>query len=165
MALLDQDTYLTERVEGQLQWLGRASKTNKQGFLRLRMVEIVLGTAITVFSPYAVKFEWGALAIALAGGGIAMASSVLALNRNQENWVRYRSLSEALKHEKYLYVTGTPPYDDPSKAFSGFVSTVEALMLEEQSGWAKLAAQDQGSAPAAAPPKPANHEPEVSGRV
>lgn len=164
MAPLDQDTYLAERVEGQLQWLGRASKTNKQGFLRLRMVEIVLGTAITVFSPYAVKFEWGALAIALAGGGIAMASSMLALNRNQENWVRYRSLNEAIKHEKYLYLTGTPPYDDPGRAFGSFVSSVEALMLEEQSGWAKLAAQAQGSTPVDAPPKPVAHDPDASGR-
>lgn len=152
MALLDQDTYVAERVEGQLTWLSRASKANKQGFLRLRMVEILLGTSITVFSPYASNFRWGALAIAVAGGGIAVASSVLALNRNQENWVRYRSLSEALKHEKYLYMTGTSPYADPDRAFGTFVSTVEALMLEEQSGWAKMAAQEQGGGAAASSP-------------
>lgn len=154
MALLDQDTYVAERVEGQLKWLSRASKVNKQAFLRLRMVEILLGTSITVFSPYAGKFAWGAVAIAMAGGGIAVASSVLALNRNQENWVRYRSLSEALKHEKYLYMTGTAPYADPDKGFGAFVSTVEALMLEEQSGWAKMAAQDTSGATATTSPVP-----------
>lgn len=137
MPVLDQDTYLSSRVDEQLGWLERASKANKQGFMRLRIFEIVLGTGITIFSPYASAVSWGPLAIALAGGGIALSGSLLALNRNQENWVRYRGLDEALKREKYLYLTRTPPYQDEATAFHTFVTTMEALMLEERMGWAK----------------------------
>jgi len=141
MTVLDQDTYLSSRVDDQLSWLGRASKGNKQAFFLLRIFEIVLGTSITIFSPYASTVSWGPLAIARAGGGIALSGSLLALNRNQENWVRYRSLNEALIREKYLYLTRTSPYQNEDTAFRCFVTAVEALLLEERTGWAKQISQ------------------------
>jgi hypothetical protein len=153
MPPLDQDEYLTSRVDGQLDWYSRTSKANKRGFLRLRIFEIALGTSITIFSPFAVNFrDWGALAIAVAGGGIAISGSLLALNRNQENWVRNRSLSEALKREKYLFLTRTPPYDDEEKAFTRFVMAAEALMADERAGWARQAAQPADASVSASPP-------------
>lgn len=153
MPPLDQDKYLTSRVDDQLDWYSRTSTANKRGFLRLRIFEIALGTSITIFSPFAVDFRpWGALAIAVAGGGIAVSGSLLALNRNQENWVRNRSLSEALKREKYLFLTRTPPYDDEEKAFTRFVMAAEALMADERAGWARQAAQPADASVSAAPP-------------
>jgi len=139
---MDQESYLSQRVDDQLNWLSKASKASKKGFMRLRILEILLGTAITVFSPYAGRFGWGPLAIAMAGGGIALSGSLLALNRNQENWVRYRSLNEALKREKLLFLTrATPAYQDDRQAFASFVIAVESLMSEERSGWARLISQ------------------------
>jgi hypothetical protein len=153
MPPLDQDKYLSSRVDEQLAWYSRTSRANKRGFLRLRIFEIALGTSITIFSPYAVKVgDLGALAIAVAGGGIALSGSLLALNRNQENWVRNRSLSEALKREKYLFLTGTAPYDDKEKAFARFVTAAEALMADERAGWARQAAQPADASVSAAPP-------------
>jgi hypothetical protein len=60
---------------------------------------------------------------------------VLALNRHQENWLRYRNLAEALKREKFLYLTAAPPYGDQAKAFHRFVSRAEALMGQESAVW------------------------------
>lgn len=152
MPALDRDTYLSSRVDEQLTWLSRASKTNKSRFLRLRIFEILLGTSITIFSPYAAGVSWGPLAIALAGGGIALSGSLLALNRNQENWVRYRSLAEALKREKYLFLTGSPPYDNEAKSFTSFVAATEALMIEERAGWARQIAQQADAGDPVSPP-------------
>ena len=153
MPALDRDTYLSSRVDDQLSWLSRASKTNKQRYLGLRIFEILLGTSITIFSPYAVRVSWGPLAIALAGGGIALSGSLLALNRNQENWVRYRSLSEALKREKYLFLTGSPPYDDDrEQSFTRYVAATEALMSGERAGWASLVSQKADAGAAGSPP-------------
>jgi hypothetical protein len=137
MPALDRDTYLSSRVDEQLSWLSRVSKINKRRYLGLRIFEILLGTSITIFSPYAARVSWGPLAIALAGGGIALSGSLLALNRNQENWVRYRSLNEALKREKYLFLTGSPPYDDEETSFTRFVASTEALMSGERASWAR----------------------------
>lgn len=141
MAGLDRDQYLSTRVEDQLTWLNKASKANKNGFLGLRILEILLGTSITIFSPHAANISWGPLAIALAGGGIALSGSLLALNRNQENWVRYRSLNEELTREKFLFLTGSPPYEDEETAFTSFVTATEALMIAERAGWARQIAQ------------------------
>jgi hypothetical protein len=141
MPVLDRDTYLTSRVDDQLRWLSHASKVNKRTFLSLRLFEIVLGTSITIISPYAASLPWGPSAIAMAGGGIALSGGWLALNRNQENWVRYRSLSESLKREKYLFLTGAPPYDVEQTSFATFVTTSEALMLDERAGWARQVSQ------------------------
>lgn len=154
MPAMDRDTYLSSRVDDQLSWLSRASKASKRGFLRLRIFEILLGTSITIFSPYAIRLAWGPFAIALAGGGIALTGSLLALNRSQENWVRYRSLGEALKREKYLFLTGAPPYDDEEKAFASFVTAAEALMIEERAGWARQISQ---VADAGVPASPSAH--------
>ncbi|MFN7899627.1 MAG: DUF4231 domain-containing protein [Synechococcaceae cyanobacterium] len=129
------ETYLQERLEEQISWLSQASQSNKRAFLRLRLLQILLGTAITIFSPFSTRFSWGALAVSLAGGAVAVAGSLMALQRHQENWLRYRSLAQALKHEKYLYLTDTPPYDAADSAFQRLVSTCEALMAAESNQW------------------------------
>lgn len=132
---LDAEAYLAERLNQQLAWLSQASRSNKRAFLRLRLLEILLGSGITIVSPFAAHWPWGSLAIALAGGGVAVSASVLALNRHQENWLRYRGLAEALKREKYLFLTGAPPYDQPSGAFQRLVGNAEALMGQESAVW------------------------------
>jgi hypothetical protein len=152
MPALDRDDYMSSRVDGQLTWLSRASKTNKRVFLSLRICEILLGTSITIFSPYAAKVSWAPLLIAMAGGGIALSGGWLALSRNQENWVRYRGLNETLKREKYLFLTGSPPYDKGEKSFTSFVTATEALMLEERGGWARQISQQADAGEAGFPP-------------
>jgi len=131
------DQYIEERVNGQLEWLSSASRSNKQQFFRLRILEILLGTSITILSPFARSLDWVPLLLALAGGGVAVSSSVLALNRNQENWIRYRSLTEHLKREKYLFLTGASPYDKEAEPYKAFVRIAEDLMLAERVAWTK----------------------------
>ncbi len=151
MPALDRDTYLSSRVDEQLNWLSRASRTNKRVFLSLRIFEILLGTSITIFSPYAARVAWAPLAIAVAGGGIALSGGWLALSRTQENWVRYRSLSESLKREKFLFLTGSPPYDRHQTSFPQFVTATEALMIEERGGWARQISQQAEPGEAVSP--------------
>ncbi len=135
MAALDSEAYLHDRLDDQLIWLSRASRRSKAAFRRLRLLEILLGTGITIFSPYAVKMPWGALAIALAGGGVAVSGSLLAMNRHQENWLRYRSLGEALKREKFLYLARAEPYANEPDAFPRLVINAESLLGQESSVW------------------------------
>ncbi len=138
MTMLDSDAYLHDRLNQQLSWLSKASRGNKRNFLQLRILEVLLGIGITIFSPFAMQWGWrGALALSLAGGGIAVSGSLLALNHHQENWLRYRGLAEALKRQKYLFLTGTCPYDDASTAFPRLVSTCESLLSVENNQWSQ----------------------------
>lgn len=147
MTVLDADAYLQDRLNQQLAWLSKASRANKRNFLHLRILEVLLGAGITIFSPFATRLGWGPLAIALAGAGITVTGSLLALNRHQENWLRYRGLAEALKREKYLFLTGTLPYDDPTTALPRLVTTCESLLSAENSYWSQQMSQ-QSEAPA-----------------
>lgn len=132
------DSYLDQRVEDQLRWLSRSSRRSKTTFIGLSLVEIFLGTAITLGSPFLGDNQWGRVLVAIAGGGIAVSGSILALTGSHENWIRYRSLAEQLKREKYLFTTETPPYDgEPVESFHKFVHRVESMMLEERGAWAR----------------------------
>jgi len=146
MAAINAETYLKDRLEEQLSWLSRASRANKRAFLRLRVLEILLGTGITIFSHFATQ-PWGTLAIAVAGGLVAISGSLLALNRHQENWLRYRSLAEALEREKYLFLTESAPYDDPGTAFHRLVNTSETMLGAESALWSRqMSEQGESSA-------------------
>lgn len=138
LASLDRDAYIEQRVDDQLRWLGQSSRRSKKVFVRLSIVEILLGTAITIGSPFIGESLWGRTLIAIAGGGVAVSGSLLALTRSQENWIRYRSLAEQLKCEKFLFTTGAPPYDgQPEQSFHHFVNQVESMMLEERGAWSR----------------------------
>lgn len=138
MTSLNPEAYLEQRVDDQLRWLSQSSKRNKRTFMSLAIFEVVLGTAITVAAPLIGTHPSGRTLIAIAGGGVAITSSVIALSRSQENWVRYRSLAEQIKREKFLYTTGTPPYNGvQEESFHDFVNQVESMMLEERGSWSR----------------------------
>jgi hypothetical protein len=153
---MDADTYLSQRVDDQLAWLGTNSRTNKAAFMRLRVVSIVLGALVTVLSPYANQAgplkDWIPPALQLAGVGVALTGALSALYRHQENWLRYRGLKEALEREKMLYLTGSLPAYRGPEAFHCFVRNVEDLMASERTTWARQTAPEGAQEPQ--PPGP-----------
>ena len=60
------------------------------------------------------------------------------LGQHHENWLEYRTTCESLKHEKYLFLTRTEPYDS-NAAFALLVRRVESLLSKENSAWARHA--------------------------
>ena len=65
---------------------------------------------------------------------VAILAGLIALFRFHENWISYRTTSESLKHEKYLYSTDTYPYNKEDK-FSILVNNVEQIISSENSVW------------------------------
>ena len=56
----------------------------------------------------------------------------------QEKWSEYRTTSETLKHEKYLYETKSGPYDNErTDNFKSFVVRIENLISKENSSWSQ----------------------------
>jgi hypothetical protein len=139
---MEPDTYLSERVDKQLSWLGSKSRASKAAFMRYRLIGILLGALITILSPYAGRDDsvlkvWIPPALQMAGVGVALSGALLALNQHQENWLRYRSLKEVMEREKMLYLTGsTEAYDSP-EGFHHFVRTMEDLMASERTSWSR----------------------------
>lgn len=133
------EDYLQTRVDDQIDWYDRKSINNQRQFKRLQLVAIIFGATIPLLTAISFR-EWETLirfVIALLGSAIAIVTGLVSLNRYQENWVKYRSCAEALRREKYHFLTRTGGYDDANTGL--LVNRCEAIMASEQSEWMKAA--------------------------
>jgi len=131
--MISPEDYIEQRLNDQVGWYDRKSNANQRWFKRLRFAEVVAAAIIPFLSGFA-----GALAIKIAIGAlgvvVAVIASLLALLHLQEHWFNYRATAEALKTEKFLFLTQTQPYDKED-AFHLLVQRVEALLSKENTGW------------------------------
>jgi hypothetical protein len=57
------------------------------------------------------------------------------MNQYHPNWITYRSTSEALKHEKYLYLAKAGPYAAAADAHVLLAERIESLVSQEHANW------------------------------
>jgi hypothetical protein len=133
---MNQDEYIQNRVDRQIDWYNRKSENNQQWFRLLRIVEIVAAAAIPLLAAYADTIAPIKLIVGGLGLLVAVIAGVLGVYQFQELWTGYRTICEALKQEKYLFLTKTPPYDqgDP---FPLFVQRIENTISKEHANWAQ----------------------------
>ncbi len=127
------EEYLKDRVEDQIVWYDRKSRSNKMWFIILQITTLVASASVPVFAIFSGDM-WARVIVAVLGSATAITTGVVSLYQFREHWIEYRTTAESLKHEKYLYQTGTDPYvgDD---AFSVLVERAEALVSQENTAW------------------------------
>jgi hypothetical protein len=129
-----------QRLEEQIAWYSRGSRRNKRHYLRIKVVQIVSAAAIPVLAatdlPTWVAGGLGALIVVL--------ESVQQLFQFHSNWTHYRSTSEALKHEKYLYLAHAGAYATAANPEALLAERVEGRVSQEHSAWASEQNQGQG---------------------
>lgn len=134
---MNQEEYLKERLDGQIDWYDRKSQWNQQWFKRLQVFQLVAAAAIPFMSGYmGPDTLWIKFSVGLVGVLIAASGAVIGLYKFQENWMEYRTTCESLRHEKYLFLTGTEPYD-AEKPFDLLVKRVESQISKENSNWSQ----------------------------
>ena len=132
------EEYLRDRLDDQINWYSQKSQWHQTWFKRLRVVEILFATSIPFLVSYItpetgiLKLIVGALSVV-----VALVSGLVTLYKFQENWIEYRTTAETLKHEKYLYLTQSAPYDG-DEPFRLLVERVEATISKENTNWAQL---------------------------
>lgn len=133
---MNEEEYISSRVENQIGWYDRKSQNAQCWFKWLRGSEIVAAAVIPLIAGFAKDPIPVTLIVSILGVLIAIISSIIGLNQYQENWTEYRTTCESLKHEKFLYLTKAEPYhkDEP---FLLFVQRVESLISKENSAWSK----------------------------
>ncbi len=145
--------YLTDRVDDQINWYDKKSSWNQRMFKLLQILQIIAAASIPILTGFITKDTEGMKhVVAGIGALIAIISGVLSLYKFQENWIQYRTVSESLKHQKYLFLTKTYPYNTDD-ATHVLVETVENLISQENSTWSKYTQQKgkQESNPKEAP--------------
>lgn len=149
------EEYIKSRLEDQITWYSKKSASNQRMYKRLQLITIIASSSIPFLTAYASEFYSIEIIVGLIGVSIAAITSVNGLYKYQENWIAYRSTSESLKHQKYLYLTGTEPYHD-EQAFNMLVQNVEMLISRENSTWSKQMDKPQQKNTVVAPAPVAN---------
>ncbi len=131
---MNEEQYLSQRVDDQIKWYSSKSRYNQNMHKRLGLLSIVTASLIPLLSGLSSEIPYSKWIIGILGIIIAVASGANALYKFHENWIAYRSTSEALEHEKLLYLTQTTPYDN-DKRFQTLVSRAENIMANENQNW------------------------------
>jgi Protein of unknown function (DUF4231) len=132
------------RLEDQISWYGRKSRSAQRTFKRIKVVEILAAAAIPFLAG--LTFRYDRLVTAGLGVLITILEGVLHLNQYQQNWTNYRSTCEALKHEKFVYLGNAGPYATAPNPHALLAERVESTVSQEHAQWASIqqqAAQQQ----------------------
>ena len=134
---MNEEEYLKKRLEDQINWYDTKAAWNQKWFKRLQAIAILAAACITFSSGYVSdELAWIKIAIGVLGLIVAAISAYLTLYRFQENWIEYRTTCESLKHEKFIYLTKTSPYEGDN-AFPLLVERVETLISKEHTNWSR----------------------------
>jgi uncharacterized protein DUF4231 len=129
-----------QRLEEQIRWYSHGSRRNKRWYMRIKVVQIVSAAAIPVLAatdlPTWVAGGLGALIVVL--------ESIQQLFQFHSNWTHYRSTSEALKHEKYLFLANAGSYATANDPAAMLAERVEGRVSQEHAAWASEQQQGAG---------------------
>lgn len=128
-----------ERLDDQIAWYDRKSRSARRWFKRIKIIEI-LGAALIPFLAV-LTFPREKLVTAALGVLITILEGLLHLNQYQQLWSDYRSTCEALKHEKYLYLGHAGPYANAENPHAMLAERIESLVSQEHAQWSGIQQQ------------------------
>jgi len=131
---MDQDEYVSERVDDQITYYDVQSKNSQKAFKILTSIQIISGALIPIISGFSKSIDYSEWITALLGLAVTCTTAFLALNKYQERWINYRTTCETLRHLKHLFITRSSPYKD-EESFDGFVNDIESVISKENSEW------------------------------
>ena len=86
-----------DRLEDQIDWYDRKSRSALRTFKRIKVVEILSAAAIPFLAG--LNYHYDKLVTGGLGVLITILEGLLHLNQYQQNWTNYRSTCEALRFE------------------------------------------------------------------
>jgi hypothetical protein len=128
------------RLEEQISWYSRGARRNKRWYLRIKVVQIVSAAVIPVLAATSLP-TWVAGGL---GALIVELESIQQLFQFHSNWTHYRSTSEALKHEKFLYLAHAGAYATAPHPEALLAERIENRVSQEHASWASEQNQGQG---------------------
>ena len=139
---MDEHTYFEERLESEIAWYEKKSKRNKQYYYLLRVIELISAALI----PFLINYLTGNTgllksAIETLSILVLITTGMISIFQFRELWTEYRTNAESLKHEKYLYLSSSNPYDREDK-FKLLVERVEKLISIEHSRWQDISSTE-----------------------
>ncbi|MGV8982827.1 DUF4231 domain-containing protein [Clostridium sp.] len=137
---MDIETYITDRLDNQIDWYSIKSTKNQTIYKILKISEMILASSITILAVFINNYPWLKIIIIIAGALIIIFTGIHGIYNFQENWVEYRSISEILKHEKYMFLTKAGIYNLPDDSLVGklLVERCESIISRENINWSEI---------------------------
>lgn len=130
------DDPIFDRLEDQIKWYDRKSRSAQHIYKRVKVVEIFAAAIIPLLAG--LDFPHDKLTTAGLGVLITVLEGILHLNQYQQLWSTYRSTCEALKHEKYVYLGKAGPYAGLADPHALLAERVEACVSQEHAQWSSI---------------------------
>ena len=130
---------IIDRLEDQIKWYYRNSRSARRIFKRIKVVEIFAAAMIPLLAG--LTFPHDKLVTAGLGVLITILEGILHLNQYQELWSTYRSTCEALKHEKYTYIASAGAYAGAANPHALLAERIESLVSQEHAQWNSIQQQ------------------------
>lgn len=127
---MNEEQYIEKRLDDQIDWYSRKSTSYKNRFHFCCVAEITAAAILTIIACVP-DFK---IVLSMLSAFIVILAGITALFKFQELWISYRTTSESLKHEKYLYETKTDPYQNEGR-FNLLVKNIERMISSENSSW------------------------------
>ena len=135
-AVQDHPTWL--RLKDQRSWYSKESAKNKKKYYKIKIIQIVFAGLIPILSL--IDFQATKYIVATLGAAIAILEGVQQLFQFHSLWLEYRSTSENLKHEEYLFLALSGPYRNHS-AEEGLLLLAERIeehISKEHAKWVSI---------------------------
>jgi|SRR5215469_8438463 len=130
------------RLEDQRKWYSAKSRRAQRLYKWIKGIEIVAAALIPFLTGR--KFEYHDGVVGGLGVLITILEGILQLNQYQQIWTMYRATSEALTHEKYLFLALAGPYSAPgADAPVLLAERIETIMSQENTKW--ISVQEQSA--------------------
>ena len=129
------ESYMTERVDSQVEQFDQHARRNQRIFSFLRMTTITcnvltaLAVSLTLAAPARYKIYMGL-------GALVLSMIVLATHQIQEfykfgaKWEKFRTVAEQIKSEKFLFLNDAGAYraGDADSKKRAFIESVEGII-------------------------------------
>ena len=131
-----------DRLEDQIKWYDKESARSKRMFKRMKTATLAISVSIPLNAAFATRYPavMGVITGAM-GASIALLEGLQQLNQYHQNWITFRSTAEALKHEKFLFLSKAGSYATAVNRDSLLAERVESLVSQEHAKWSS--AQEQ----------------------
>jgi len=118
--------YLRIRVDERINWYNKKVKENKRRVILLNITQIVVASLILLLTGF-INYETNKVRIIVGVLGLISATitGVIMINKFHENWIRYKTVAELLKLEKFHFLSKTEgDRDSPTL----FVERIERIL-------------------------------------
>ncbi|MEV8377149.1 DUF4231 domain-containing protein [Kribbella sp. NPDC056861] len=119
-------------MDEQVHWYSTKSALALRNYRLVKISQLTIGSAVPIIAllevPSAITASLGAIVILL--------EAIQQLFQWQTDQVLYRSTSEALKQQRYLYIAHAGPYQENNRD-AVLAEKVQALVSQEHARWTK----------------------------